>query len=168
MDTAPVAADPQRRVNAARTPTSPFSGVSSSTSADAEPCDRQPQPVDIKGWNVYAVDAHSLIFQVFHALPEMSSPVASRSGAVFGFIRDMLYLIEGKTGRLGMPFDLRPTFRDELFAEYKADRGEMPDSLSGQIPKIERESVGNWEFPVFDFPGFRGGRGAGHRRPPLR
>src|SRR5437773_10316385 len=41
---------------------------------DDEPCARMPQAVDIKGWNVYVVDAHSLIFQVFHALPEMSSP----------------------------------------------------------------------------------------------
>src|SRR4051794_9667952 len=39
-----------------------------------DPCALQPQAVDIKGWNVYVVDAYSLIFQVFHALPEMSSP----------------------------------------------------------------------------------------------
>ena len=104
------------------------------------PCDRQPQPVDIKGWNVYAVDAHSLIFQVFHALPEMSSPRGEQVGAVFGFVRDMLYLIEEKKpDALICAFDLSgPTFRDELFDEYKADRGEMPDELVGQIPKIER------------------------------
>ena len=41
---------------------------------EGESCPPQPQAVDIKGWNVYIVDAHSLIFQVFHALPEMSSP----------------------------------------------------------------------------------------------
>src|SRR4051794_6313908 len=61
-----------------------------------EPCDDLPQPVDIKGWNVYVVDSHSLIFQVFRAIPEMSSPRGEQVAAVFGLVRDMLYLIEDK------------------------------------------------------------------------
>jgi DNA polymerase-1 len=103
-------------------------------------CDRQPQPIDIKGWNVYAVDAHSLIFQVFHALPEMRSPRSEQVGAVFGFLRDMLYLIEEKQpDALVCAFDLSgPTFRSGLYDQYKADRGEMPDELASQIPKIEQ------------------------------
>ena len=105
-----------------------------------EPCPLQPQAVDIKGWNVYIVDAHSLIFQVFHALPEMSSPRGEHVGAVYGFVRDMLYLIEEKKpDALICAFDLSgPTFRNELYDGYKAERGEMPDELVGQIPKIER------------------------------
>lgn len=105
-----------------------------------DPCARQPQPVDVKGWQVYVVDAHSLIFQVFHALPEMSSPRGEHVGAVFGFVRDLLYLIEEKQpDALICAFDRPgPTFRDALFDRYKADRGEMPDELVGQIPKIER------------------------------
>ncbi|HVT27341.1 MAG TPA: DNA polymerase I, partial [Lacipirellulaceae bacterium] len=103
-------------------------------------CPPLPQAVDIKGWNVYAVDAHSLIFQVFHALPEMSSPRGEQVGAVYGFVRDMLYLIEEKKpDALICAFDVSgPTFRDELFDAYKAERGEMPEELSSQIPKIER------------------------------
>ncbi len=114
--------------------------VSESIANIVEACDRQPQPVDIKGWNVYAVDAHSLIFQVFHALPEMSSPRGEQVGAVFGFTRDMLYLIEDKKpNALICAFDLSgPTFRDQLFDQYKAERGEMPDELVSQIPKIEQ------------------------------
>ena len=110
----------------------------SAATATGEPCDTEPQPVDIKGWNVYVVDAHSLIFQVFHALPEMSSPRGEQVGAVFGFVRDMLYLIEEKKpDALICAFDLSgPTFRSALFEAYKADRGEMPDELVGQIPKI--------------------------------
>jgi DNA polymerase I len=105
-----------------------------------EPCDDLPQQVDIKGWNVYVVDAHSLIFQVFHAIPEMHSPRGEQVAAVFGFVRDMLYLIEDKKpNALICCFDLSgPTFRDELFDAYKADRSEMPADLVTQIPKIER------------------------------
>jgi DNA polymerase-1 len=96
--------------------------------------------VDIKGWNVWAVDAHSLIFQVFHALPEMSSPRGEQVGAVYGFVRDMLYLIEEKKpDALVCAFDLSgPTFRSGLYEAYKAERGEMPDELPPQIEKIER------------------------------
>ncbi len=120
-----------------------------------EPCASQPQAVDIKGWNVYVVDSHSLIFQVFHALPEMSSPGGEPVGAVFGFVRDMLYLIEDKKpDALICAFDLSgPTFRDELFDAYKAERGEMPEELVSQIPKIERvlEALG---IPVLSCQGY--------------
>src|SRR5262249_23525758 len=111
---------------------------SNATSKTATHCPPKPQAIDIKGWNVYIVDAHSLIFQVFHALPEMSSPRGEQVGAVFGFVRDMLYLIEDKKpDALICAFDLSgPTFRDEIYDAYKAERGEMPEELVGQIPKI--------------------------------
>src|SRR5262245_28483065 len=51
--------------------------------AAEDACPPQPQAVDIQGWNVYVVDAYSLIFQVFHALPEMSSPRGEQVGAVY-------------------------------------------------------------------------------------
>ncbi|HEX5472116.1 MAG TPA: 5'-3' exonuclease H3TH domain-containing protein, partial [Lacipirellulaceae bacterium] len=110
------------------------------TDEGAKFCPPLPQGVDIKGWNVYAVDAHSLIFQVFHALPEMSSPRGEQVGAVYGFVRDMLYLIEEKKpDALICAFDVSgPTFRDQLFEAYKAERGEMPEELAGQMPKIKR------------------------------
>lgn len=118
-------------------------------------CDSVPQPVDIKGWNVYVVDAHSLIFQVFHALPEMSSPRGEQVGAVFGFVRDMLYLLEEKEpNALICAFDLPgPTFRDEIFEAYKADRSEMPADLVTQIPKIE-QVLAALGIPVLTSKGF--------------
>ncbi|MEX0612469.1 MAG: DNA polymerase I, partial [Pirellulales bacterium] len=95
------------------------------------------------------------IFQVFHALPEMSSPRGEPVGAVYGFVRDMLYLIEEKKpDALICAFDLSgPTFRSDLFDGYKADRAAMPDELTPQIPKIERvlEALG---IPVLACEGF--------------
>ena len=87
---------------------------------------------------LYLVDAHSLIFQVFHALPEMSSPSGLPTNALFGFTKDMLYLrTERKPDYLVVAFDVAgPTFRDKLFADYKANRSPMPDDLSLQIPLI--------------------------------
>src|SRR5262245_18767958 len=111
---------PKGRKSAGSPATKPVTNSEPPSDGD-EPCDRLPQHVDIKGWNVYVVDAYSLIFQVFHALPEMSSPSGEQVGAVFGFTRDMLYLIEGKKpNALICAFDPPgPTFRDALFDAYK-------------------------------------------------
>ena len=111
--------------------------------------------VNIRDWNIYAVDAHSLIFQVFHALPEMTSPSGEPVGAVYGFVRDMLQLLETRRpDALICAFDLPgPTFRHDLYEGYKADRGSMPEELASQIPKI-REVLDALNIPVWTSPGF--------------
>jgi DNA polymerase-1 len=115
----------------------------------------EPPNVDIAGWNVYIVDAHSLIFQVFHALPEMTSPRGEHVAAVYGFVRDILQIIEQKQpDALICAFDHSgPTFRDLVYDRYKADRGEMPDELVGQIPKIQRVLTA-LAIPVLGLEGF--------------
>jgi len=104
---------------------------------------------------VYVVDAYALIFQVFHALPEMTGPAGQPVGAVHGFIRDMVDLLEKKSpDYLLCAFDLPgDTFRDERYAEYKADRSEMPEDLQPQIPNIRRvlEAMG---IPCLECPGY--------------
>src|SRR5437588_6652455 len=89
---------------------------------------------------LYLLDAHSLIFQVFHAIPEMSSPSGLPTNALYGFTRDMLFLrTEKKPDYLVAVFD-RPgkTFRDALYPQYKAQRPPAPDDLNIQIPLIYR------------------------------
>jgi DNA polymerase-1 len=89
---------------------------------------------------IYLVDAHSLIFQVFHAIPEMSSPSGLPTNALFGFTRDMLFLRgEKKPDYLVCAFDLPgKTFRDGIFPDYKAHRAPSPVDLDTQIPQIYR------------------------------
>ena len=118
-----------------------------------QPAPKRPQvtPGDVAEKTVYVIDSHSLIFQVFHALPEMSSPSGEPVGAVFGFMRDMLYLLEEKKPDfLICAFDLPGgTFRHELYDQYKAGRGEMPDDLRPQIPAI-REMMEALAIPCID------------------
>src|SRR5947209_11552899 len=86
---------------------------------------------------MYLIDAHSLIFQVFHAIPEMSSPSGLPTNALFGFTKDLIYLRSLKPDYLLCVFDEPgPTFRDHLYADYKAHRAPMPDDLQLQIPLI--------------------------------
>ncbi|TWT76001.1 DNA polymerase I [Posidoniimonas polymericola] len=106
-------------------------------------------------WTVYVIDAHSLIFQVFHAIPEMTSPRGEPVNAVFGFTRDLLYLLhEKRPTALICAFDPPgDTFRHALYEAYKGDRGSMPDELRSQIPKIH-EVVTALGIPVLSVPSF--------------
>ncbi|MCC6493288.1 MAG: DNA polymerase I [Pirellulales bacterium] len=117
----------------------------------------QPQP-QRSDWTVYVVDAHSLIFQVFHAMSgggELTSPRGEPVSAVYGFTRDLIQIIERKRPTaLVCAFDMSgPTFRHELYELYKADRSEMPEALSAQIPKI-REVIAAMAIPILESPGY--------------
>lgn len=107
------------------------------------------------GETVYVIDSHSLIFQVFHAIPEMTSPRGEPVAAVYGFLRDLLYLIQDRQpDYLFAAFDMPgPTFRHNLYDGYKADRGEMPEALASQIPKIE-QMLAALGVPVVGKPGY--------------
>src|SRR5262245_40878027 len=103
---------------------------------------------------LYLVDAHSLLFQVFHAIPEMSSPSGLPSNALFGFTRDLLFLRGLKPEYLVIAFDrAEPTFRDQLYPQYKANRDPMPDDLSAQVPHIER-LIEAFQLPVLSVAGY--------------
>jgi DNA polymerase-1 len=109
----------------------------------------------LAGKTVYVVDSHSLIYQVFHALPEMSGPSGQPVGAVHGFVRDVLDLIEVRGADFVIcAFDHPgPTFRHEVYEDYKIDREEMPADLQLQIPVIE-QFMGALGVPAVSILGF--------------
>jgi DNA polymerase-1 len=89
---------------------------------------------------LYLVDAHSLIFQVFHAIKGMTSPSGLPTNALFGFARDLAFLRhERRPDYLVCAFDVAGrTFREKAYPDYKAHRGPMPDDLVVQLPLIHR------------------------------
>ncbi len=97
----------------------------------------------------YILDAFSLIFQVFHAIPEMTGPAGQPTQAVFGVFRDVLNMIrERKPDYLAAAFDgPGPVFRSEIDPAYKANRTETPTDLVAQIPVIRRVFEG-FRVPV--------------------
>ncbi len=105
--------------------------------------------------SMYLVDAHSLIFQVFHAIAPMSSPAGLPTNALFGFTRDMLFLRDEKRPEfLVCAFDLPgPTFRDKLYPAYKAHRSPMPEDLRPQIGMI-RQVLEALRIPVLEMEGY--------------
>ncbi len=104
---------------------------------------------------VCVVDAYNLIFQVFHALSEMTSPDGQPVGAVHGFLRDIADLIEKhRADYLFCAFDTEgDTFRHRMYEPYKANREEMPPDLRSQIPKIQQvlEAMG---VPILEWSGY--------------
>ena len=117
--------------------------IRAASGAVAEGCpwsDAVDLPGDLSGKTVYVIDAHSLIYQVFHALPEMTSPAGLPVAAVHGFLGDVASLLEHrKPTYLFCAFD-HPgdTFRHDLYPAYKEQRESMPDDLRSQIPIIEQ------------------------------
>ncbi|MDR1142125.1 MAG: DNA polymerase I, partial [Planctomycetaceae bacterium] len=84
---------------------------------------------------VYILDAHGILYQLFHALPPMTSPQGEPVAAVYGFVRDLFSLLEKHhPDYFFCAFDMPgPTFRVEIYSEYKANRAAMPDDLRPQI-----------------------------------
>ncbi|MDX2168493.1 MAG: DNA polymerase I [Deltaproteobacteria bacterium] len=86
------------------------------------------------------VDASAYVYRAFHALPPLNGPNGLPTHAVYGFTTMVLKLLgEAKADYLAVVFDAaRKTFRDELYADYKAHRPEMPADLAAQLPYIDR------------------------------
>ncbi|MBN2023500.1 MAG: DNA polymerase I [Pirellulales bacterium] len=99
-----------------------------------------PPPDTLRDKTVYVVDTHSLVHQVFHALPEMTSPAGQPVQAVYGFVRDLFALLEKrKPDYLFCAVDLPGgTFRHAMYDQYKIHRAEMPEDLVPQFPLIYR------------------------------
>lgn len=87
---------------------------------------------------LFLIDASSYVYRAFHALPPLTSPDGLPTNAVYGFTTMLLKLLRDSQARfVSAVFDAPgPTFRDELYDAYKANREGMPDDLAAQLPRI--------------------------------
>ena len=104
---------------------------------------------------LYLIDGSSYIYRAFHAIRDLRTSKGFPTNAIYGFVGMVLKIIrEVKPDYFAIVFDSRgPTFRDELFREYKANRPEMPDELVPQIPKI-RQVVEAFRIPAISREGY--------------
>ena len=96
--------------------------------------------VDLSGQTVWVIDLFSRVYQLFHALPEMSSPEGTPVSVIFGLTRDLIDITEKKKPNyLFCGSDTpEPTFRHKQFEAYKATRSEMPADLVPQLPLVKK------------------------------
>ncbi len=100
------------------------------------------------------IDAHSLIYRAFFALPPMSTTAGEVTNAVYGFTSMLAIVLAGRPEYAVAAFDMGgPTFRTEEYAEYKAGRRAMPDDLRPQIQRV-REVLESFSIPIYGIPGF--------------
>ncbi|MBI3768593.1 MAG: DNA polymerase I [Deltaproteobacteria bacterium] len=100
---------------------------------------------------LYLVDGSSYVFRAFHAIPFLSTSKGVPTNAVYGFMTMLMKLLrEERPSHLAIVFDAPGgTFRDELFADYKANRSALPDELAPQLP-IVRRLVAALAIPVLE------------------
>ena len=88
------------------------------------------------------IDGSGFIFRAYYALPPLTSKNGTPVGAVLGFCNMLLKLLEEKnSSKVAVVFDsAKKTFRNNIYENYKANRGEPPDDLIPQF-EIIREAV---------------------------
>lgn len=120
----------------------------SSQSAAASPSSSTPK-------RLFLVDGSGFIFRAYHSLPPLTNPEGTPVGAVYGFINMLHKLIDGlHADYLAVIFDAgRKTFRNELYADYKANRPEPPEDLIPQFPLV-RTATEAFNIPAIELAGF--------------
>lgn len=85
------------------------------------------------------LDSNSLLNRAFYALPPMTAIDGRPTNAVYGYINMLLRIISDiKPSNIVATFDLKaPTFRKQIFDDYKALRKPMPEELAKQMPIIK-------------------------------
>src|SRR5688500_12527861 len=89
---------------------------------------------------LYLIDSSSLIFRAFFAIRNLSTSKGVPTNATYGFITMLLNVLEkNKPDYVACIFDTKaPTFRKDIYPEYKANRGAPPDDLIPQFDQIYR------------------------------
>ena len=99
------------------------------------------------------IDGSSYLYRAFHALPPLSNAGGEPTGALFGVVNMLRNTLKAKPDYVAFVCDASgPTFRDEIYPEYKANRPPMPDELRAQIDPM-MEIVKALGFPILRVSG---------------
>ncbi|MBN2418707.1 MAG: DNA polymerase I [Deltaproteobacteria bacterium] len=104
---------------------------------------------------IYLVDGNSYIYRAYHAIGYLSNSKGLRTNAIFGFTKMLLKLFDDKNPEYAaVALDSKgPTFRHEIYDQYKATRPPMPDDLIEQLPYIK--SIIQWlGVKMIEMPGY--------------
>jgi len=103
---------------------------------------------------LFVVDALNYLFRAFHALPPLNTKEGKPTGAIFGFCQMLLRIDrEHQPTHMCVVFDAPgPTFRDDLFKDYKANRPPMPPDILAQIEPA-KEVAEAFGYQVLSVPG---------------
>jgi DNA polymerase-1 len=116
--------------------------------------DNDPNMPKARRGRLILIDANSLIYRAFFALPPMSTSGGQVTNAAYGFTSMLAIVLASRPEYAIAAFDVgKPTFRSREYAEYKAGRRAMPDDLRPQMALCQKvlESL---SIPIYGVEGF--------------
>lgn len=130
--------------------------MSTATTSSSKPGAAQDAPPST-GRRLLLLDGHSLAYRAFFALPaeNFRTGTGQTTNAVYGFTSMLINLLrDEQPTHLAVCFDVsRVTFRNERYAEYKANRTTTPDDFRGQVDLI-KEVLRALNIPEFGVEGY--------------
>lgn len=101
------------------------------------------------------IDGHSILNRAFYAIPPLTAPDGTPTGAIYGFLNILFKFIdEEKPNKLIVAFDRsEPTFRHEKYKEYKGTRKSMDHDLRVQVPLI-KDVLKSMNITIAEKPGY--------------
>ncbi|MFL9986946.1 DNA polymerase I [Paraburkholderia sediminicola] len=97
-----------------------------------------PEERSLEGKTLLLVDGSSYLYRAYHAMPDLRGPEGGPTGALYGMINMLRRMRKEVTAEYSAcVFDAKgKTFRDDWYADYKANRPSMPEDLARQIEPI--------------------------------
>lgn len=88
---------------------------------------------------IVLIDGHSILNRAFYGVPDLSNAKGLHTNAIYGFLNIMFKILEEEQADyLAVAFDVKaPTFRHEIYQEYKGTRKPMPEELREQVPVMK-------------------------------
>lgn len=104
---------------------------------------------------IVLIDGHSIINRAFYGVPDLTNKDGLHTNGIFGFVNILFKILEDeKPDYLTVAFDVKhPTFRHEMYAEYKGTRKGMPQELHEQVPVL-KELLTAMGIKIMELPGF--------------
>ena len=101
------------------------------------------------------IDGHSILNRAFYGVPIFTNSEGLHTNAVFGFMNIMFKIIDSKQpDYMAVAFDVhQPTFRHEMFKDYKGTRKPMMEELREQVPVI-KELLQKMNITTVELPGY--------------
>ncbi|MFP4476891.1 MAG: DNA polymerase I [Desulfatibacillaceae bacterium] len=104
---------------------------------------------------LYLIDGSAYLHRAYHAIRGLATSTGLPTNATFGYTRILIRLMQEKQPEYAaVVFDPKgPTFRHEMYEDYKANRPPMPDDMRAQVPYIH-EVTEAFNIPLLEEPGY--------------
>ncbi len=104
---------------------------------------------------IVLIDGHSILNRAFYGVPMLTNSAGLHTNAVYGFLNILFKILDEENPEyLAVAFDVKaPTFRHEMYKEYKGTRKPMPEELHEQVP-VMKETLAAMGIEIVEKAGY--------------